>query len=226
MNYGPLYSKLYDAISDDNQHMVSMYLQEYERNRAALTYVDIDDLFRFACREGNLEVVKYLYNEGAGLNSRDPDSQGTAIVMAAAFYRMSTAEWLVRQGVDVNTANNNGTSALHFASRYNQHSASRECPDMVLLLLKAGARINSTANNGKTPLHQAVGSCLANIVRILVENGASKTIRDSRGMTPLDTIADLINTMQHASVLELQQSAQRGIKFNTQNAMEIVQLLS
>lgn len=225
-DYGPFYSKLYDAIEDGNQWMANSCLQEYESNKTVLTRVDIDDLFQLSCLTGNLSVAKYLYHEGAALNARDSDSQGTAIVMAAAFGKMEVVRWLIDRGVDVTIPNNQGTTALHFASRSGSSSGSCENIDIVSSLINAGADVNAKTDTGETPLCQAAHSFFVDTARLLLSNGADKNIRNNRGTTALETITELVDYLPHVSAAEKGQMIEAGFVFNTRVAMELIKLLS
>ena len=59
--------------------------------------------------------------------------------------------------------------------------------DIVKLLLRYDADINSSANGGFTPLHLAASSGHVNCVRVLLDNGADITSTDEYGRTPTQT---------------------------------------
>lgn len=74
---------------------------------------------------------------------------------------------LIRQGVDVNTAQADGMTALHWA-------ASRGDTLAVRMLVAAGARTEAQTRNGNyTPLHMAARSGRATAAKILLANGAN-----------------------------------------------------
>ena len=53
------------------------------------------------------------------------------------------------------------------------------------ILVRAGADINAVNRLGATPLHSAVFFCNKSAVLFLLEKGARRDLKDSRGMTPL-----------------------------------------
>jgi ankyrin repeat protein len=88
---------------------------------------------------------------------------------------------LVRQRADVNAAQPDGTTALHWAAHWNDAEA-------VSLLLKAGANAKAVNRYGATPLSEAVVSGNAAMIESLLNAGASaKTLTSENGETVLMT---------------------------------------
>ncbi|XXQ35542.1 BTB domain-containing protein [Plasmodiophora brassicae] len=134
---------------------------------------------------GNEQIIEKLLEYGADPNSRDGDSEQTALHFAAD-HDLSDAicRLLIRYGADVNAVRrqdcNDSTTALHIAC-HNQSD------DMVKVLLEARANVNVTDNAGDTPLHIAVRNKARNTVDVLFQDGFLLDInaRDARGRTPL-----------------------------------------
>ncbi|MEM7453319.1 MAG: ankyrin repeat domain-containing protein [Planctomycetota bacterium] len=80
----------------------------------------------------------------------------------------------------------------------------------VSLLLDAGADVNSTGDNGKTPLHYALleGDENSNeIVRLLLESGANAKMREGiAGKTPLDLAIEENHEVLEEAVLLLREA--------------------
>ncbi|KAI9708018.1 MAG: Ankyrin-2 [Bogoriella megaspora] len=72
-----------------------------------------------------------------------------------------------------------GQTALHIAAKIGD-------ADMVLLLIRNGARINPDDDDGKTPLHYGVQSGSDAVVRALLDKGADIHAKDAQGYTPRD----------------------------------------
>jgi ankyrin repeat protein len=90
---------------------------------------------------------------------------------------------LLRQRVDVNAAQADGTTALHWAAHWND-------VETVNLLLKAGANAKAANRYGATPLSEAVVSGSAAMIEALLNAGASaKTLTTEAGETVLMTAA-------------------------------------
>jgi ankyrin repeat protein len=90
---------------------------------------------------------------------------------------------LLKQRADVNAAQPDGTTALHWAAHWNDL-------DTVNALLRAGANAKAVNRYGASPLSEAVGSGNAAIVVALLNAGAdAKTLTTTDGETVLMTAA-------------------------------------
>src|SRR5580765_4465124 len=95
---------------------------------------------------------------------------------------------LVQRKADVNAAQPDGTTALHWAVVWNNEEA-------VNLLLRAGADVKARNRYGATPLSEAVTSGSAAMVEALLKAGAdAKTLTTDDGETVLMTAARAGNT--------------------------------
>ena len=83
---------------------------------------------------------------------------------------------LLQQRVDVNVPQGDGTTALHWAARWDD-------PETAGLLLKAGARVNSKTDLGVTPLWLACQNGSASMVRALLAGGADASAALMSGET-------------------------------------------
>jgi uncharacterized protein len=87
---------------------------------------------------------------------------------------------LVRQKADVNTADVEGMTALHWAAHWNDLEA-------VETLLAAGAKATAANRYGVTPLHEAATAGNATMVNALLRAGADANAAYGDGETPLLT---------------------------------------
>jgi ankyrin repeat protein len=110
-----------------------------------------------------------------GLRAAGPAS------IADAAMRGDRAEALamIKQGADVNLAQGDGVTALHWAARHGD-------VDLVTALLASGANAKSTTTLGAyTPLHLAAERGAGPIVGALLRAGATADARTTTGATPL-----------------------------------------
>jgi ankyrin repeat protein len=85
---------------------------------------------------------------------------------------------LLKQGAAVNSAEADGSSALHWAVHWDD-------PEMVVELLHAGARVNVTTDLGITPLFLACVNGDTAMVEGLLNRGANPNINSQSGESPL-----------------------------------------
>jgi ankyrin repeat protein len=96
---------------------------------------------------------------------------------------------LLEEGVDVNEVDNNGWSALHFASR-------KSSPEIVKLLLNKNAIVDIKDSNGNTPLFNAVFECRngnGQIIKLLRAAGADPNNKNNYGISPLELAKQITN---------------------------------
>ncbi len=117
---------------------------------------------------GGLALVALM---GATLPPEDP---GIAIAAMEGASREAVVE-LIRQGGDVNAAQGDGMTALHWAAVNGDEG-------LADLLLSAGARLEPTTRLGRyTPLHLASMEGNGGVVVLLLEAGADPSARTASG---------------------------------------------
>jgi Ankyrin repeats (3 copies)/Ankyrin repeat len=119
-----------------------------------------------ACLNGHVCTAKLLLEKGAKVNANNKKGE-TPLMSACRNRHLEIATLLLKEyyeknemGASINERNNAGWTALHYAASFlARNKKDTTCIDMCYLLLKYGALINGTANNGNTPLHFA-GKCV------------------------------------------------------------------
>jgi ankyrin repeat protein len=114
----------------------------------------------------------------AGVDVCAPDSDGmTALMEASMLSRADVAARLLARCPDVNAvAPSDGRTALHFAAQAGEvrrGAPPDPAPDaLVSALVAAGADVNATTPNGRTPVFQAAQSGRLGVVAQLLDAGA------------------------------------------------------
>ena len=122
--------------------------------------------------------VRTLLNQHADVNVRSDDGS-TALLWAAHWNDLATADLLIRAGADANAANDFRITPLSLACT-NGSAA------LVELLLKAGANPNTPIATGETPLMTCASSGNADAVRMLIARGADVNAKEpSQNQTAL-----------------------------------------
>ncbi|XP_041846749.1 BCL-6 corepressor-like protein 1 isoform X2 [Melanotaenia boesemani] len=116
------------------------------------------------------EVRRLIVNKNAG---------ETLLQRAARLGYQDVVQYCLDKDIrEVNRRDNAGYTALHEAS-------SRGWTQIVQLLLKHGADVNCSAQDGTRPLHDAVASDNLPIVWLLLNHGADPTLATYSGHTPV-----------------------------------------
>ena len=127
---------------------------------------------------GALTIVKMLIRAGAGVCVTDNEGD-TCLIRAATFGQTETVRYLVGlPQVEVDHTTNEGATALYCAVQ-------EEHPDVVQVLIDAGANIEAKDQKGRSAV--LVASCAGTLalVKMLVKAGADVSVTDDEGGTCL-----------------------------------------
>jgi uncharacterized protein len=160
-----------------------------------------------AARQGNLDAVKVLAENGADLNKGAGDGS-TAMVVAIQNGHYDVARYLVEKGADINKANEKGWNPLYLSVKHrnletgtipvpNQHQAT----DFIKLLLDRNVDVNARVSfnteirngqratwfeeDGATAFMRAALCGDIEVMRMLLAKGADPKIATADGTTAL-----------------------------------------
>ena len=162
-------------------------------------------LLFMATRLDNLELVELLLNRGADANAFSTSwsffhkgsgyiavpvgttplmvASSNSLTVASHNHKVAFARLLLGAGADVNASNDDGQTALIYASTSAQ-------TDLLRLLLDAGANVDdATVRSGTTPLTWAAMVGEVEPLRLLLDAGADVNTPTSHGVTPLSSAA-------------------------------------
>jgi len=118
----------------------------------------------FSFRYGHLNVVEYLVNQNADIDSKN-DGLCAPLHFAAGGGCLSVVEYLVNQKADINAKDKNDSTPLHYAA-FNGHLS------VVEYLVNHKAEMNPKAGKIGTPLHVAAEKGHHSVVEYLLHQGA------------------------------------------------------
>ena len=131
-----------------------------------------------AVMSGNLMKLRQLVADGANVNLTNRLGM-TPLMVAAQWNRPGIVSFLLSNGADVQAQeHSSGCNALMFACLSGN-------PEVVRLVLKHGAPVNSTNFNGRTALMTAAFCGITKVVRMLLQHGADIDAEDRFGATAL-----------------------------------------
>ena len=156
---------------------------------------ELHEAMRLAAGNGSLEVVKFLLDRGASIDppealypiqrySMESETETTPLLAAATRSQVEVLRLLLERGADPNLwslPDKAGRPALGIATWV-------DCYEAVELLLLHGADVHSQTLFG-TPLHLASLFGDIDIVRALLDNGATVDANDIYQQTPLHNAA-------------------------------------
>ena len=156
-----------------------------------------------ACAEGRLEIAKLLVEAGADIDATNLVGH-SALLAAVSSHRsqLEVFEYLIRLGADPLQRHKRGSNALHYAARAKKS-------DVIKRILECGENVNATDWNGWSSLHWAIASTedSTDIVRLLLQSGVDKTVKDKQGRAAAD-LAKTFKRIQEATILgDIQQAS-------------------
>ena len=133
--------------------------------------------FLLAVVAGNLELAHALFERGSDIRVKG-HCGATALHLAARFNHCHLLEWLLINGLPLDSRDEFGSSALHAA-------VSRDCVDAAALLLKKGANVHERDGNGFALIHTVSFKNDMAMLKLLLNAGAEVNDVSGGGDWPL-----------------------------------------
>ena len=183
------HTALHSAVSGGHPDVVQMFIA---------VGADIEARNKFgrspllvASSKGKLSIVKLLVKAGAELCATD--YRDTCLTLAAGYGHTETVRYLASlKDLDVNHAEHGDFTALHnavYGVHWHRIGVPEGYPDVVQVLIDAGADIEAKDDMGRSPLLHACCKGNLSIVKMLVEGGASVRATDYESETCLTLAA-------------------------------------
>lgn len=172
--------ELYDAAMKGNLENMKKFIKDLMFDLNQILESGGQTLLHTGCKWANVEIVKYLLENGANPN-RQVDSY-TPLMEACSILNEKTAEatkivdLLLDYKVVVNVSDKYGATPFMMACK-NGHV------DVVKKLAKL-ASMEAADNNGTTPLLHAIENNQQEVIKILLEQGASVNVCNRKGYSP------------------------------------------
>jgi ankyrin repeat protein len=154
--------------------------------------------------------LERLFKDSPDLLEQVNDVNMNALHQAAQKGQLRVAEFILKKGVNIETATGSegattvppGSTALHIAATFGRKA-------MTDLLLDHKANPNATDSRGATPLHIAARKGFRTVVETLIAGGAKVASRDRAGQTPLHYTAEAghnsitVQLLEHGAPIDL-----------------------
>lgn len=156
--------------------------------------VRVDDIDRYGYRpldvciaRGNPKLTKYFIDIGVDIEKPTPKGF-TSLLTAVANSQLDVMQYMIeKRKPDLNKQTGpNKLSPLKIAIL----NAKKEILEE---LVKHDIDINQKDNQGNTALHYAALTKNYDKMKILLENGANKSIKNNEGITPFDLVKKILN---------------------------------
>ncbi|XP_058271339.1 ankyrin-1 isoform X2 [Hemibagrus wyckioides] len=136
------------------------------------------DLAEAAAQEQREKEEEKIKKRNRSRDRRRKADAATSFLRAARSGNLDKALDHIKNGIDINTANQNGLNGLHLASKEGHVK-------MVLELLHNGIDLEGTTKKGNTALHIAALAGQEKVVAELVHYGANVNAQSQKGFSPL-----------------------------------------
>ncbi|XP_061553541.1 ankyrin-1 isoform X5 [Phycodurus eques] len=136
------------------------------------------DLAEAAAQEQREKEEEKIKKRNRSKDRRRKADAATSFLRAARSGNLDKALDHIKNGLDINIANQNGLNGLHLASKEGHVK-------MVLELLHSGIELEATTKKGNTALHIAALAGQEKVVAELVNYGANVNAQSHKGFSPL-----------------------------------------
>ena len=141
----------------------------------------ITPLMRALEQEASPRLIRWFLENGADPNARDEMGR-TPLMYAADAGTPESVKILLEHGADISKRDDSRATVLFHAAE----SEAATAPEIIRMLVDAGAAVNARGERSETPLMAAVRARNLENARTLLELGADPRARDSYGTTALD----------------------------------------
>jgi len=131
-----------------------------------------------ACRKGDTGAIKTMIKVNPDTVNCRNESGFTPLIIAGYRGQLEVVELLLKHKADVNAKSGEGTVLMGACFKGNV--------ELAALLIKHHADVNSANDLGTTPLMYAILGQKVELIKLLLDNGALKDVKERSGKTALD----------------------------------------
>ena len=131
-----------------------------------------------ACRNGDTSAIKAMIKVNPDTINCKNEGGFTPLIIAGYRGQMEVVKLLLKHKADINAKSGKGTVLMGACFKGNV--------ELATLLVKYKADVNSVNDLETTPLMYAILSQKIELIKLLLENGALKDVKERSGKTALD----------------------------------------
>lgn len=177
----------HDLLADERKERIEKFINQSDRKMANDIFDSVSDFHRYLpdkARPFERKLISEM-SEHVAVIKRD-SRRKTPLIYAAEFDDEKAVRKLIQRGANLERADEDGETALHWATRKGSESCCKVLLERVFTankILQKGANINAKNKNGSTPLMLAAEHGNVKMVNLLLESGADTTIENTSGRT-------------------------------------------
>ncbi|CAB0042738.1 unnamed protein product [Trichogramma brassicae] len=162
------------------------------------------------------EIIDEL-DQTVRLKVRDK-SGNTPLHLALKWNDEELIRMLLKKGVDINFANEEGTTPLHVICEKHSHTKLAEVLEIIADKNQL-VQIDAQDNEGNTSLHLALKSGNNKAMELLLRNGSNPNVPNAKGLTPLHIMIDnyRINCEMIELFFTINDDIQQTVQINAQD---------
>lgn len=190
------------AVRFGKARVVKVLLKHILKHYASVVVNDADNILTSvlmsACLRGEVSVVRALLNAGFCVNTKDPETKDTPLMLAIRRNNLDLTDLLIKRKADVNAACEHGETPLMYACRFGNFCA-------ISMLIEAKVDVNQKNDDGQTALMYASECGHQRIAEMLIFNRANEDETDVNNKTAFDYARndDVTNVLNRAHEIRI-----------------------
>ncbi|KAH8995437.1 ankyrin repeat-containing domain protein [Lactarius akahatsu] len=216
-NWTPLHAASYFGRPGIIRILLDNGAEANAENRQGKNSLDQVSRGEYGSQEDGARVAQLLLERGVGVNASDKD-HWTPLHSASYYGRSEIVRVLLDHGANVNAENHEGETPLELVSR-GKYNSEDDGVRIAQLLLDRGADVKAQPKGHWTPLNWASYYGKPDIVRLLVDHGATVNLNANESLlrTPLHDVSRGEYKFQDDGARVAQILLERGADVNAQD---------